>query len=68
MTCVGMSDDTIDQISDKLRTLLQENGMHSLQNDVLYFTEYYLQPVRISEHEINNLTVEELRNRVKCAD
>ena len=63
----GCPDDTIDQISDKLRTLLKENGMYLLQNDVLYFTEYYLQPVRISEHEINNLTVEELRNRVKCA-
>ena len=60
-------DDTVDQITEKYRTFLQEKEMHLLQNDVLYFTDFENPPERISEQELNALTEEELKARVKLA-
>ena len=59
--------DTFDQLSEKYRDFLQTYGMFLLQNDVLFFNDFEQQPERISENELNVLTVEELRSRVKLA-
>lgn len=60
-------DDTIDQLTEKYRTFLQEKKMYLLQNDILYFNEFWQPPERISEEETYNSTVAELRDRTKTA-
>ncbi len=59
--------DTVDQLSEKYRVLLKENGMYLLHNDILVFNEYYLPPERISEGEVVHSTVAELRMKARFA-
>ncbi len=59
--------DTIDQLADKYRELLQTNGMFLIHNDVLYFSDFFKSPERITEEEIKHSSVKELRNRVRTA-
>lgn len=58
---------TVDQISKKYRTLLTQNNMYLLHNEILYFTELGSSPKRITEHEISKLSETELRNRVRTS-
>ena len=59
--------DTINQLTRKYRALLESHGMYLLQNNVLFFNEYYLPPEVICEKEIKDLPEEELRNKVRSA-
>ena len=58
--------DNIDQLVEKYRTVLQTRRMFLLQNSIIFFENYSL-PEIISESEINALSENELKNKVRKA-
>ena len=60
-------DVTMDLIEKKYRSFLRENDMYLVQNDILYFDEFYDKPKIISEEEIKNYSNKELRTLVRTA-
>ena len=59
--------ETIDQLSERYRVLFKARNMYLLQNDILFFNDFEQPPEHISEQEINDLTEDELKNRIRTA-
>lgn len=59
-------DNNLDYIVSKYRTFLSENNMYLIQNDILYLDDKK-NILRISQQEINELTYENIRERLRMA-